>query len=144
MKKTLFILSNLLIGNLILALFVSSNFFLQSLILNFTIYYHLCFSLLIISSSFYFLSLAKNRVSWFNNYIFGFLTAFIPVAITTILIIGGPFVLGSAGDITYENVLFALEFSLLGIFTTGATYWLPFGILNAIYMRKNGDTQIHT
>lgn len=145
MKKTLFILSNLLIGNLILALFVSSNFFLQSLMLNFTIYYHISFSVLIILTSFFFLSLAKKKSTKLSHYLFGFLTSFIPVVITSLLIVGGPFVLNSAdGNEIYENILFALEFSLLGIFTTAAIYWLPFGLINSIYMRKNCVNKILT
>ncbi len=138
MKKTLFIISNLIVGNLILALFVSSNFFLQSLMINFSIYFHICFSLLILSSSFFFLRLAKKLTSRFYHYLFGFLTCFIPVALTTLFLIGGPFLLNGTDDMEpYKTIVFALEFSTLVIFTTAAIYWIPFGLLNSIYMRKN-------
>lgn len=138
MKKTLFILSNLLIGNLILALFVSSSFFLKSLMISFTMYYHICFSVLVISTSFIFLNKAKIKNRRLNHFFFGFLTSFMPVAITTILLVGYPFVFDSSSDTqTFETIIFSLRFSLLVIFTTGAIYWIPFGILNTFYMRKN-------
>ena len=138
MKKALFILSNILFGNLILALFVSSNFFLQSLMINFTSYYHVCFSVLIVVSSFFFLSKSEKKKTRFNHFLFGFLTPFLPVIVTTLSLIGVSFIPASIENRqTAEGILFIFRFSLILTFTTGAIYWIPFGLLNSLYMRKN-------
>ncbi len=143
MKKILFILSNLLFGNLILALFVSSNFFLQSLMINFTTYFHLCFSVLIIISSFFFLRRSEKNTTRFDHFLYGFLTPLLPVILTTLLLIGVSFFPASIeNQQAVDGILFIFRFSLIVSFTTGAIFWIPFGLLNTWYMRKNSFIKV--
>ena len=140
MKKALLIIANLLCGNLILLLLVSSNGFLESLMINYKIYYHALFSILLVVGLFYFFLLARDKVQRWHHFLFGFLTAWLPVVITTLVLVAVPLVPASIDNQQlFKGLLFSLKFSLFISFSSGVIYWLPFGLLNSLYMRNNSD-----
>ena len=140
MNKALLIIANLLCGNLILLILVSSNGFLQSLMINFKVYYHALFSILLIMASFYFLYLARIKTKTWHHLLFGIFTAWLPVVLTTLVLIALSLVPASIDNQQiFKGLLFSLKFSLFISFTSAAIYWLPFGLLNFLYMRNTGS-----
>lgn len=136
-KIALFLLTNFLFGNLVL-LFVSSNFFLSSLMHHFKGYYHITFSCLLLLISLYFLHLSSQTSRGLEHLLYGFLCALLPVLLTTLLLVGISLIPASIkSDQALQGIFFTLKFSALLVFTTGAIYWIPFGVLNSIYMRSN-------
>jgi len=136
-KIALFLLTNFLFGNLVL-LFVSSNFFLSSLMHHFKGYYHITFSCLLLLISLYLLHLSSQTTRGMEHLLYGFLCALLPVLITTVVLVGISLIPASIrSDQALQGIFFTLKFSALLVFTTGAIYWIPFGVLNSIYMRSN-------
>ncbi|CAK8722004.1 hypothetical protein KKHLCK_11260 [Candidatus Electrothrix laxa] len=137
MKIIIFITYNLLLGNLITGLFISSNFFLQSLMVHFRCYFHLVFSILLFVFFIFFLKQAKIKTTRPSHCLYGFSVSFLPVILTILLLLAIPFIPASIRqEQTIKGIVFIFKFTLVITFTTGALYWIPFSILNTLYMRK--------
>ena len=138
-QKTLCIASNIFLGNIILFIFVSSSMFFQSLMLNFQSKFHILFSLLSFIFIFAFFKLAplQKKQTFLHLVIFGFFSTITPLFLTGLIMVGISFIPASLEQgVIYQGIIISFKFGIVGC-VMGIFYWLPFGILNAICIRRS-------